>query len=49
MTDGAYATLKDRIRRQVAAPIEEVDAHIAAAMPGSPMVHQEATAFEDSY
>ena len=49
MTDLAYASLKDRIRRQVAAPIEEVDAHIAAAMPGVAMVHQEATRYEDIY
>ena len=37
------AALKDRVRRQVAAPIAEVDAHIAAAMPSAPMVHQEPT------
>ena len=44
-----FATLKDRVRRQVAAPIAEVDAHIAAAMPSAPMAHQEATSFADEY
>lgn len=34
MHDEAYPMLKDRVRRQVAAPIDETDAHIAAAMPG---------------
>ena len=49
MDAAAYAALKDRIRRQVAAPIAEVDAHIAEAMPGAAMVHQEATSFSDEY
>jgi hypothetical protein len=49
MDAAAYAALRDRIRRQVAAPIGETDAHIAAAMPGAPMVRQEATSYESGY
>jgi hypothetical protein len=49
MGAAAYAALKDRIRRQVAAPIGETDAHIAAAMAGAAMVHQEATSYESEY
>jgi hypothetical protein len=49
MDAAAYAMLRDRIRRQVAAPIAQVDAHIAAAMGGASMVHQEATSFSDEY
>ena len=49
MSDVDYTRLKDRVRRQVAAPLAEVDAHIAAAMPGATMVHQEATTFADEY
>lgn len=49
MDVAADTALKERVRRQVAAPIAEIDAHIDAAMPNSPMVHQEATSFADEY
>jgi hypothetical protein len=49
MGAAAYAALKERIRHQVAAPIAEIDAHIAAAMPGALMAHHEATSFADEY
>jgi hypothetical protein len=45
----AYASLKDRVRRQVAAPIAEIDAHIAAATSYAPMAHQDITRFADEY
>lgn len=44
-----FESLHDRVRAEVAAPIDEVDAHIAAAMPGATMAHQEATSFADEY
>jgi hypothetical protein len=37
MDGAAYAILRDRIRRQVAAPIGEIDAHIAAKLPVCPL------------
>ena len=49
MSTADFTRLKDRVRAEVAAPIAEVDALIAAAMPGATMVHQEATSFEDKY
>ncbi|NJO35182.1 MAG: hypothetical protein HC869_20810 [Rhodospirillales bacterium] len=45
----AYAALRDRIRRQVAAPIAEIDAHISGDMTTSPSPHQEAVSFADDY
>ena len=49
MDAAAYAALKERVRRQVAAPIAEIDAHIAAATSYSPMAHQDVTSFADEY
>ncbi len=49
MSAADFAWLRDRVRGEVAAPISEVDAHIAAAMPGATMAHQEATSFADEY
>jgi hypothetical protein len=49
MSGTDFEELKDRVRSQVAAPISEVDAHIAAAMPRATMAHQEATSFADEY
>lgn len=46
MDEKAYAALKERFRRQVAAPIAEIDAHISGAMTTS---HQEAVSFADEY
>ncbi|KAB2846467.1 MAG: hypothetical protein F9K44_15305, partial [Hyphomicrobiaceae bacterium] len=47
MTPSAFAALLARVRSEVATPIAEVDAHIAAALSGGPMAHQEATSFGD--
>ena len=49
MGTAAYAQLKERIRRQVAAPIAEIDAHISGTAPASPSQHQEADNFADEY
>ena len=49
MSAADFGKLKERVRGQVAAPIDEVDAHIAAAMPSSSMRHQETTSFADEY
>lgn len=49
MDDEAYARLKVRVRRQVAAPIDETDAHIAAAMPGATPPRGETDDFADEY
>ena len=49
MSDAAFANLRDRVRAEVAAPIDEVDAHIAAAIPSAPMVHQDGNRFTDRY
>ena len=49
MTEDAYAALRERIRRQVASPLSEVDALIAAALPGAPMAHHAPTSFADEY
>ncbi len=49
MSAAAFARLKDRVRGEVAAPIAEVDALIAAAMPCATMAHQDATGFADEY
>ena len=49
MSAADFEGLKARVRGQVAAPITEVDAHIAAAIPSAPMAHQEATTFADEY
>jgi hypothetical protein len=49
MSAAAFAKLKDRVRGEVAAPIAEVDALIAAAIPSATMAHDEATGFADEY
>lgn len=49
MSVADFANLKARVRAEVAAPIAEVDALIAAAPSGAPMVHHEATTFSDDY
>lgn len=49
MDTAAYARLKERIRRQVAAPIAETDAHIAGMGKATSSPHQEATNFADEY
>jgi hypothetical protein len=49
MSGSDFANLKDRVRGQVAAPIAEIDALIAAAIPSASMAHQEATTFADEY
>jgi hypothetical protein len=49
MSAAAFAKLKDRVRGEVAAPLAEVDALIAAAMPNATMAHDEATGFADEY
>lgn len=49
MDDRAYAQLKDRIRRQVAAPLAETDAHITAALAGATRRHEEPDGFADAY
>jgi hypothetical protein len=49
MTAADFTKLRDRVRAEVAAPIAEVDALIAAAIPSATMVHQDATTFADEY
>ena len=49
MSAAEFALLRDRVRTEVAAPIHEVDAHIAAAMRSATMLHQEPTSFADEY
>ncbi len=49
MADAAFEKLRSRVRAEVAAPIDEVDALIAAAMPGATIVQQGTTRFADDY
>jgi hypothetical protein len=48
-TVGITCSRQLHLRAEVAAPITEVDAHIAAAMPSASMAHQEPTSFADEY
>lgn len=49
MSAADFAHLRNRVRAEVAAPIDEVDAHIAAAKPRASMCYPEATSFADEY
>ena len=49
MSDAAFAKLRDRVRAEVAAPIDEVDALIAAAMPRAAIAHHGNSRLADDY
>jgi hypothetical protein len=49
MSDADFSWLLRRVRDEVAAPIAEVDAHIAGTAAGGAASHQEPTAFGDEY